>query len=417
MDKRNNSNKETQVKENNNPNSPNNLHFIKAPCHQSSRKQGFQFAPDEIKKAYDYQFDVKEFSGSKIDFDSGHKIAKGYQELYQYVRTFHGDDPKKKIITIGGDHSISAATIAGINEHYITRNGDNFESGLKILWIDAYPDIHDYQTSENKDLNEMSVASLLGDCEPTFTKHKLLLNHNQFIFYGLQDSEEIDYLNEFEMRYYTAEKILKINKEILNKHIKSIIGDSPLYVTIDMKAFDKKYSPSVIPPTSNGLTPDLVISLLKLIKENIIGLDIVEFNPYIGNTDDEIVSNCKQTRELARLILSKTFDINEKRINVFNEHSKFLIYRPVDQINPHDVGWYILAGIDNGLKEKLLKKISDEEIITIDIDESGESYMVSKTSMHEQNAKSFYIAMTTYDLALFPDEKEKMCFEILKNYN
>ena len=30
-----------------------NIHFIKAPCHQSNRKQGFQFGPDFIKEKYD----------------------------------------------------------------------------------------------------------------------------------------------------------------------------------------------------------------------------------------------------------------------------------------------------------------------------------------------------------------------------
>ena len=37
------------------------LHFIKAPCHQTVRQQGFQFAPDEIKEKYDYTISIIEF--------------------------------------------------------------------------------------------------------------------------------------------------------------------------------------------------------------------------------------------------------------------------------------------------------------------------------------------------------------------
>src|SRR5271166_3107679 len=151
------------------------LHFIKAQCHQSSRQQGYQIAPDHIKEKYDFEVS---FNDSIVDLvNKKIELSKGYQTLYEHISKI-----QDKVITIGGDHSISASTIAATNERYMRQNGEQIASDLVVLWIDAFPDLHDFNTSPNKDLNDMPAASLLGLCGTSFTKNKLLLKPDQLIY-------------------------------------------------------------------------------------------------------------------------------------------------------------------------------------------------------------------------------------------
>jgi hypothetical protein len=141
-------------------------------------------------------------------------------------------------------------------------------------------------------------------------------------------------------------------------------------------------------------------------------MDIVEFNPLVGSNNDS-----KITRETIRYILTKTFDLKEKSINIFSEDSKFLIFRPIEQTDPiTDIGWYILRGLPLKEREELIKFVPDDTIITIDLDNDdgkSETYYVTKTDMNEQNLKSYCTSSSIQDTTLFPEEKVSMCFELL----
>ncbi|QKF93691.1 arginase-like protein [Fadolivirus algeromassiliense] len=391
------------------------LHFIKAPCHQSSREQGFQFAPDEIKQKYDFEISTKLFNDSVVDIPNKKiELCKGYELLYKYILEYTKINPSDKIITIGGDHSISSATIAAINEKCMKQYGNNCTSDLVVLWIDSYPDLNDFTTSQTYDLNDMPVASLLGLCDTHFISQKLLLKPEQFIFYGLVDKDDIiDDVKEFKMPFLTTKKIKTIGLNNIIKFVKDMIGNKPVFVSLDMKVFNDNLIRSVIPSNEDGLELEYVTNLLVSLKNNIIGMDLVEFNPRIGSNDDVRI-----TRETIRYILSNTFDIKEKSINIFTEDSQFLIYRPLEQDDPYvDIGWYILRGLTIKQKEELIKQIPDDTIITLEIEGDTETeqgtYLVTKTTLNEQNEKSYAIAETISDTTLFPQEKICMGFELI----
>lgn len=389
--------------------SESNLYFIKAPCHQSSRKQGYQFAPDEIKQKYDFEITKTLFDESRVDLVNNKiELCKGYELLYEYILKYVKMKPNDKIITVGGDHSISAGTIAAINEKYIRQIGETFTSDLIVLWIDAFPDLYDFNTSPNKDLNEMPVASLLGLCDTHFTQNKLLLNPSQLIYYGLvDDNDNTDIVKEYRIPHLTVKKINSLGTENSINAIKEMIKDKPVHVSLDMKVFDSSIVRSVIPQNDHGLHLEQVENLLSGIKDNIVSMDIVEFNPCVGTTDEVRV-----TRETIRYLLAKTFDIKEKSINIFTEDSQFLVFRPAEQDDPEsDFGWYLMRGLSIKDRLELINRIPDDEIITVDI--GDEEYFVTKTTINEQNEKSYYAAETINDVVLFPQEKVCMCFELV----
>jgi arginase family enzyme len=377
------------------------LHFIKAQCHQSSRQQGYQIAPDHIKEKYDFEVS---FNDSIVDLiNKKIELSKGYQTLYEHISKI-----QEKVITIGGDHSISASTIAATNERYMRQNGEQISSDLIVLWIDAFPDLHDFNTSPNKDLNDMPAASLLGLCGTSFTKNKLLLKPDQLVYFGLNENDDnLELVNEYNIPNLTSKKINSIGIDNSINAIKQMIQNKPVHVTLDMKVFNHDITQSVVPVNKSGLTLECVEKLLVSLKNNIVALDVSEFNPCIGNPE-----SVRITREAIRYLLARLFDLKEKSINIFNEDSHFLIYRPVQQESPYaDIGWYILKGIDLATRHEILNQMDDDEIKEIDIE--GEDYIITKTTMNEQYEKSYYTAKTINDTTLFPEEKLVMCFELL----
>jgi len=357
------------------------------------------------------------FNNSIIDLANNHiSLCEGYELLYRYILKYSKNNPDHKIITIGGDHSISTGTISAINEKYLRQLGNNCYSDLIVLWIDTKTDLFDFNNSENKDLSEMSMASLLGLCGNAFTKNKLLLKSQQIIYYGLDENDEnLNWVKENGIVFFTNKKIKTLNLDIIINFIKNMIGNKPVHISLDMKAFDKSLAPSVIPQTKEGLNNDHIEKLLLAIKKNIVSMDIVEFNPCIGNSFD-----VKITRETARYILMKIFDIKEKNINIFTEDSQFLIYRSLSQIDiENDYGWYILRGLTLKQKEEIIKNIKDDLIISIDIEDSEDleagTYLISKTTINEQNEKSYYTSHFIEDTVLFPQEKILMTFELINS--
>lgn len=53
----------------------------------------------------------------------------------------------------------------------------------------------------------------------------------------------------------------------------------PVYISLDLDAFDPAFAPGVSHPEPGGFTPRQVIDFLLALKADVVGADIVEFNP------------------------------------------------------------------------------------------------------------------------------------------
>lgn len=374
-----------------------NLHFIKAQCSQANRPPGCQFSPNEIKQSYDFEVNIKMF----LEKDE-RGLPIGYEILYKHIKEYSLKNPLDKIITIGGNNSISSATIAAMNDKYMTHMGDICESSLRIIWFDMFPDIK----TNTINLDEVSISSLIGLYNPTLVNHKLLIKPSQIMYIGLTDDEDITLVNEYGIEYYTTFKIKQIGINSILPLIRDFIEDNPVHIAIDMKVFDKTICPSVFPQNTDGLTENDIMSVLDVVNKNIVSMDITEFNPFV-----QTQACSKKTRELARRCLVSAFSINEKTINIYNEDSRFLIYRPSLQSSIDDYGWYLMSNIPLKIKNEIIKNIDSDIIISVELDD--EEFLATTTTISEQNNKSYYGTMKITDTTLFPAEKIYMPFELI----
>ncbi len=353
---------------------------------------------------------------------------------YKFYKTLDNKIP----VTISPYKLVSSFTIPAINEQYMYKEvnefipGDHpkFKSSLNILYISSKPNLDNYKKYTFKELTSSIISNSCGYI-PTYTKHNMLLDISQFIFFGLNSDELTE---EFKMKtdnYYDSTQVKgeKLKKTL--KFLKNKLQDNPVHIVFDLEVLSTNISPLSMRDTliiredkDNINLEELTLILQELKELNIVGLDIVNY--FLINDDKSIVNRIQA--ETIQKIYGNLLKLSTKSFNVFNEHSKFLIFKPVEEIDEsneiNDIGWYIMRGINNiQQREELMSKIIDDQIIMIKIEDDNnnnenenkeDKYIyVTTTTIQEQNDFSYYSSDTFLDKCLYPDEKVDMMFELV----
>ena len=79
------------------------------------------------------------------------------------------------------------------------------------------------------------------------------------------------------------------------------IPEAPLYISIDMDAFDPAFAPGVSHHEPGGLSVREMLSVLHRIQTPIVGADIVEYNPARDVNGMTAVVAAKLVKEIAAL--------------------------------------------------------------------------------------------------------------------
>jgi hypothetical protein len=250
--------------------------------------------------------------------------------------------------------------------------------------------------------------------------NKLILKPENVIYIGLnqnlipEDMKEL--LNQLNITYFTLEMIKNKGMSSVLEHVLKKFKGKQIYLHVDLKVFDKKLAPSTVTlnQSKDGLVATDLKTLFQKLKNCVTAMDITGFDSTI-DTKSGIAS--KLTVELSKALITNIFDVKEKKMNIFNENSRFLIYRPRKQTSVEDIGWYIVRFMSNSDREAIMDKINDGAIIYINIDtddDGEEEVMVTTTTMEEQNLKSYFTAKSIDECCLFPKEKMFMGFELIK---
>ena len=380
---------------------------------------------------------VKNTFDLTINLDKSKQIFSENYKLYKTLST------TKKLVTISPTKTASLFSIPAINENYMYRSkneylpGDHpkFNSSLNILYISSTPDIETNigQTEEkfsNKELSSCIISNAIGTI-PSISHHNLLLDIKQFTYFGIREDLLTEKLKSELDTCYTYENIKgeKLKKTL--HFLKNKMSDEPVHIVFDLGILSSVVSPLSIREnyTINNIgisLEELTIILEQLKTLNIVGLDIVN---YFLIKDQTTLVNRIQSETIQR-IYGTLLNMKQKSFNVFNEHSKFLIFKPVDEINK-DVGWYIMRGIEDlKLREEIMKKVELDQIITVKIpkddkddkdnnneddqeDDQEEEILITTTTIFDQNEFSYFSSEDFLDKRLYPDEKMDMMFELV----
>ena len=206
---------------------------------------------------------------------------------------------KGKTINIGGDHSMAISTIASSLNRY-----DN----LKVIWIDAHPDINTFDSSKTKNYHGMPLSFLTGlDYDKKFSFIDKILPMKNILYIGIRDIDKFEekvILNN-NINYICVNDMRKDFKKCLVK-INEFVDKSPIHVSFDIDAIDPKFIPCTGTPVKNGLNVKEATKLVNnLNKHNIVNMDIAELNLEIGTINDKMKSLSNFFKIFKKILLIK----------------------------------------------------------------------------------------------------------------
>ena len=182
-------------------------------------------------------------------------------------------------LALGGDHSISMGTIAGVAGH--GRTG--------VLWVDAHADLNTPETSPSLNIHGMPLAHLLGRGDPRLLDiwgGGPVLRPEDIVFIGLRtlDEGERALIYDLDLRAYTMEDvdrrgIVEVAAEA-REHLSAVERH---HLSLDADVLDPSVAPGVGTPVPGGLSYREAHSLMELLCQSgsITSADLVEVNPFL----------------------------------------------------------------------------------------------------------------------------------------
>lgn len=202
-----------------------------------------------------------------------------------------------KTILIGGDHSSVIGNIASELDYY---NGD-----VTVIWVDAHMDIHTDKTTPSGNIHGMPLSILMNLSDSKFNIGNTKLKSDNLIYIGTRsyEQEELDIVNKNNIKNYSYEYILSNGLSNTLQDVLSNIKTKYVHISFDFDFFGYEYFKSVNVAyekkymTNEGFNIEEGKLILKTLLNNlnVIGIDLVEYNPLMDkyndiNTVKEIIS-------------------------------------------------------------------------------------------------------------------------------
>jgi len=170
---------------------------------------------------------------------------------------------KKVPIMLGGEHSITKASVDAIPED------------LGVISFDAHMDLRDEFLGE-----KLSHATFMR----RVVEH---LGPNHLMEVGIRafSKPELDFAKSSDVEIMTPQDIRKAGLEKTCARISKFLSQfHSCYVTVDIDVLDPAYAPGVGNPEPDGLSTDELLTLLRSsILKSLVGFDLVEVSPHLDS--------------------------------------------------------------------------------------------------------------------------------------
>lgn len=183
----------------------------------------------------------------------------------------------KKILVVGGDHSLAIGSIAAMCCR---------EPGLKVVWIDAHADINTLNRTVSGKLHGCPVSFLLGLEDSSFPWLQPPLKPQDLVYLGLRDVEpqEIELLKTLGIRAFYMSDVRRLGIDAVIREINEFVGEAPVHVSLDVDGIDPEHTGATGTPVPDGLSMEETQSVLRSLRaRRWISLDIVEVNLQEGS--------------------------------------------------------------------------------------------------------------------------------------
>ncbi len=160
-------------------------------------------------------------------------------------------EKQRRPVSLGGDHSITYPIVKAFAQHY---------SDLTIFHFDAHPDLYD-EFEGNRLSHACPFARIM---ESGLAKRLVQVGIRTMVRHQREQAERFG-VEVIEMRELPAHARLKAH--------------GPVYITFDLDVLDPAFAPGLSHREPGGMSVREAIAHLHSIEGEIVGADLVEYNP------------------------------------------------------------------------------------------------------------------------------------------
>ncbi len=209
------------------------------------------------------------------------EVAEWSRNIRDKVR--HVLDIGHKPVILGGDHSLSIGSIAGVAEHCART-----DTPVSVLWLDAHADFNTPDISPSGNIHGMPLAILCGAIDAdqlNIGTQPQLIDPTNIYLAGIRSVDPIEKArvvdsgaNVFDMRTIDEHGMVSVMRTILDRVAQT---GGHLHVSFDVDMLDPSLAPGVGTTVPGGATYREAHICMEMIHESgLLGsLDLVELNP------------------------------------------------------------------------------------------------------------------------------------------
>lgn len=274
------------------------IEIIGAPTAFGQRKLGVNFGPDALRYAGLIEriedighevIDKGNVQSPVLDMKKYKSEQKGLRNLEEVIafsnnlyETVNETVEKGRFpLILGGDHSLSIGSIAGISKHY---------ENLGVIWYDAHGDLNTLESSPSGNIHGMPLRALLGEGEEALTNiggYKNKVKPENVVLIGMRDLDEGEkkYIKEAGILTYTMADIDKLGMgQVISETIEYLKDKTDgIHLSLDVDALDPVETPGTGTIVPGGATYRESHLAMEMLHESnlIVSADLVEVNPLI----------------------------------------------------------------------------------------------------------------------------------------
>lgn len=274
------------------------IEIIGAPTAFGQRKLGVNFGPDALRYAglieriedighevidkgnvESPELNMKKYKSDQEGLRNLDEVITFSNNLYEAVNETkeRGNFP----LILGGDHSLSIGSIAGISKHY---------ENLGVIWYDAHGDLNTLDSSPSGNIHGMPLRALIGDGDEQLVNiggYKNKVKPENIVLIGMRDLDdgEKQYIKEVGIHTYTMADIDKLGMDKVIHETIDYLKDKTdgIHLSLDVDALDPVETPGTGTTVPGGVTYRESHLAMELLHESklIVSADLVEVNPLI----------------------------------------------------------------------------------------------------------------------------------------
>jgi arginase len=177
-------------------------------------------------------------------------------------------------LLVGGDHSVTHPILRSVRRHHLR---------LALVQIDAHPDLYEDFGGTPRS-HASPIARILEEGLA-----------DRVVQIGIRSTTA----HQLEQQARYGVEVFVMNDLRETPHI---VFNEPVYVTIDIDALDPAYAPGVSHREPGGLSTREVLSILHGIDGDVIGADVVEYNPLRDRDGVTAAVAAKIVREMVGIL-------------------------------------------------------------------------------------------------------------------